>query len=164
MPTYYVSRELLAASFRAELPDNMIFEAIPCPFDALAFMLPKGSVRHPDDDDCPFLALSRTSKGEALSFPIRDVNFSVKAGQDAILVTAYMPEAKFNVTYYKSVPLIRGATIKQAFQQASSAPFSLVVNDELADSEESVDLSAEEFVDKLISVSELFITERSGRP
>jgi len=43
-------------------------------------------------------------------------------------------EAKFNVTYYKSVSLIpgAGATIKQAFQQASSVPFSLVVNDELA--------------------------------
>jgi hypothetical protein len=60
-----------------------------------------------------------------------------------------MPEAEFNVTYYKSVPLIPGATIKRAFQQASSFPFSLVVNDELADNEEGVDLSAEDFVDKL---------------
>jgi hypothetical protein len=35
--------------------------------------------------------------------------------------------AEFNVTYYKSVPLIPGATIRQAFQQASSVPFSLIV-------------------------------------
>jgi len=66
-----------------------------------------------------------------------------------VLVTTYMPQAEFNVTYYKSVPLIPGATIKQAFQRASSVPFSLIVDDELAEDEEGVDLSAEDFVDKL---------------
>jgi hypothetical protein len=35
VPTYYASRELLAAALRTEL-DDMIFEAIPFPFDALA--------------------------------------------------------------------------------------------------------------------------------
>jgi hypothetical protein len=33
------------------------------------------------------------------------------------------------------VPLIPGATIKQAFQQASSVSYSLIVNEELADNE-----------------------------
>jgi hypothetical protein len=57
------------------------------------------------------------------------------------------------------VPLIAGASIKQAFQQASSVPFSLIVNDELADNEEGVDLSAEDFVDKLwlLSITLLLI-------
>jgi hypothetical protein len=32
----------LAAALRTELPDDMVFEAIPFPFDALVFMLPKG--------------------------------------------------------------------------------------------------------------------------
>jgi hypothetical protein len=36
--------------------------------------------------------------------------------QDAVLVATYVPEAEFNVTYYKSVSLISGATITQAFQ------------------------------------------------
>ena len=66
-----------------------------------------------------------------------------------MLVTKYMPEAKFNVTYYKSVPPIPGATIRQAFHQASSVPFTLIVGDELADNEEGVDLSAEDFGHKL---------------
>ena len=48
-------------------------------------------------------------------------------------MTNYMPEAEFNVTYCKSVPLIPGAIVKEAFQQTSSAPFSLIANDELAD-------------------------------
>jgi hypothetical protein len=60
-------------------------------------------------------------------------------------VTTYMPEAALNFTYFKSVPLIPSATIKQAFQRASSVPFSLIVNDQLADNEEGVDLSAEDF-------------------
>jgi hypothetical protein len=93
--------------------------------------------------------LSRTTKGQAFSLPIRDLDFSVKAQQDAVLVTTYMPEAEFNVTYYKSVPLIPRATIKQAFQHARSVPFSLIVNGELAENEEGVDQSAEDFLDKL---------------
>jgi hypothetical protein len=44
--------------------------------------------------------------------------------------------AEFNVTYYKSVAPIPGATIEWAFRQASSVPFNLVVDDELADNEE----------------------------
>jgi hypothetical protein len=76
-----------------------------------------------------------------------------------VLVTTYMPEAPLNVTYFKSVPLIPGTTIKQAFRQASSVPFSLIVNDELADNGEGVDLSAEDFVDKLwlLSITLLLI-------
>ena len=31
VPTYYVSRELLAAALRTELPDDMTFEAVPFP-------------------------------------------------------------------------------------------------------------------------------------
>ena len=159
VPTYYVSRELLAAALRTELPDDMTFEAIPFPFDALVFMLPNGTVRHPTEGDCPFLVLSRTSKGQTLSLPIQGLDFSVSADQDAVLVTTYMPEAPLSTVYYKSVPVIPGATIRQAFQQASSVPFSLIVNDELADNEEGVDLSAEHFVDKLwlLSVTLLLI-------
>ena len=112
-------------------------------------MLPKGTVRHSTDSDCPFLILSRTSKGQNLSLPIPGLDFRFTADQDALLVTTYMPEAEFNVTYYKNVPLIPGATIERAFQQASSAPFTLIVDDELTDNEGSVDLSAEDFVDKL---------------
>ena len=46
VPIYYVSEELLAAALRTELPDDIVVEAIPFPFDALVFMLPKGTVRN----------------------------------------------------------------------------------------------------------------------
>jgi hypothetical protein len=59
------------------------------------------------------IVLSRT-KGQHLSLSIPGLDFRVTADQDAVLVTTYMPEAKFNVTYYKSVPLSPGTTINQA--------------------------------------------------
>jgi hypothetical protein len=93
-------------------------------------MLPKGTVRHPTEGDCPFLVLSLTSKGQTLSLPIPELDFKITAEQDAVLVTTYMPGAPLNVTYSKTVRLVSGATIKQAFQRASSIPFSLIVNDE----------------------------------
>jgi hypothetical protein len=52
-------------------------------------MLPKGTVRHPTDGDCPFLILSRTSKGQHLSLPIPGLDFRVTAEQNAVLVTTY---------------------------------------------------------------------------
>jgi hypothetical protein len=55
LPTYYVSRELLVAAVRTELQDDMVFESIPFPLDALVFMLSKGPVRHPTVGNCPFL-------------------------------------------------------------------------------------------------------------
>jgi len=79
---------------------SSVLEAIPFPFDALVFMLPKGTVRHPTEGDCPFLGLSRTTKGHALLLPIRELDFRVTAEQDAVLVTTYMPEAEFNVKKY----------------------------------------------------------------
>jgi hypothetical protein len=139
VPTYYVSRELLAAAIRTEVPDDMFFEAIAFPFDVLVFMLPKRRVHHPTEGDCPFLILSRTSTGQNLSLPIQGLDFWVTAEQDAVLITTYMPEAEFNVAYYKSVSLIPGTTIKQAFQKASSVSFGLVVNEELAENGDGVD-------------------------
>ena len=113
MPIYYVSQELLAAALRTELPDDLVFEAIPFPFDALIIMLPKGPVRHPTDGDCPFLVLSRTTKGQHLSLPIPGPDSKVTAEQDAVLVTAYMPEAEFNVTYYKACHSSRARTLNR---------------------------------------------------
>jgi hypothetical protein len=75
VPTYYVSRELLAGALRTELPDDVVFEAIPFPFDAVVFMLPKGAVCHPTEGDCPFLVLSRTTKDQNYSIPIPGLDF-----------------------------------------------------------------------------------------
>jgi hypothetical protein len=48
---------------------TLVFEAIPFRFDALVFMLPKGTLRHSTEGDCQFLVLSQSSKGQTLSLP-----------------------------------------------------------------------------------------------
>ena len=46
VPTYYVSRELLAASLRTELPDDLVFAAIPFPFDGSTDPFPQWLSNH----------------------------------------------------------------------------------------------------------------------
>jgi hypothetical protein len=106
VPTYYVSRELLAAALRTELPDDMVFDAIPFPFPSMVFMIPRGTLRHPAEGDCPFLAISRVNKGENAPIPIHELDTKTAASQDAVVVTTYMPEARTHVTYFKSVPVL----------------------------------------------------------
>jgi hypothetical protein len=48
VPTYYASRELLAAALRTELPGDMVFKAIPFSLDALVFMLARGNSASPN--------------------------------------------------------------------------------------------------------------------
>ncbi|MGA8658639.1 MAG: hypothetical protein WB586_21080 [Chthoniobacterales bacterium] len=45
------------------------------------------------------------------ALPIQRLDFSVTGEQDAVLVTTYTPEAAISAVYYKSVPVIPGATI-----------------------------------------------------
>ena len=47
VPTFYVSKEHLAAAARTDLPGELLLDAVPFPFPALVFMLPKGTIRHP---------------------------------------------------------------------------------------------------------------------
>jgi hypothetical protein len=97
--------ELLVAALRTELPDDMVFEAIPFHSTHLSSCCPRGLCVTRPKAIVPFLSLSRTGKGQILSLPIPELDFKT-AEQDAVLVTTYMPEAEFNV-YYKSVPLFR---------------------------------------------------------
>jgi hypothetical protein len=54
IPTFYVSKELLAAAARTDLPAELLLDAVPFPFPALVFMLPKGTIRLPRSIDDPF--------------------------------------------------------------------------------------------------------------
>ena len=66
VPTFYVSKELLAAASRTELPMDMRLDAIPFPFPAVVFMFPRNTVRHVGAGDCPFITVSQQDKGQVL--------------------------------------------------------------------------------------------------
>jgi hypothetical protein len=59
VPTFYLSKELLAAAARTDLPTDIFMDALPFPFPASVFMLPKATIRHPTESECPTLARTR---------------------------------------------------------------------------------------------------------
>jgi len=120
VPTFYVSKELLEAATRTDLPGELLLDAIPFPFPALVFMLPKGTIRHPTEGECPYIVVSRTDNGHVSSLPLEGITVSIPAADAAIIASTYLPEA--NYAYYKSISLIPGETIKAAFERASTIP------------------------------------------
>src|SRR5260370_33902661 len=68
VPTFYVSKELLAAAARTDLPTDIFMDALPFPFPASVFMLPKATIRHPTEGECPYIVVSRVQKGRSFRF------------------------------------------------------------------------------------------------
>jgi hypothetical protein len=67
-----------------------------------------------------------------------------------VIASTYMPEARVNVNYFKSVPILAGKSIAECFQDADKTAFSLLVADAfLAPHEDQIDLSAEDFINRL---------------
>src|SRR5262245_55383992 len=73
VPTFYVSKELLAAAAQTDLPAELLLDAVPFPFPALVFMLPKGTIRHPIEGDRPYVVVSCTEQGQVTSLPLKDI-------------------------------------------------------------------------------------------
>src|SRR5260370_8490016 len=91
IPTFYVSKELLAAAARTDLPAELLLDAVPFPFPALVFMLPKGTIRHPIEGDCPYIVVSRTEKEKVTSLPLKDIKVSWAAPEPALTTTTSSP-------------------------------------------------------------------------
>jgi hypothetical protein len=85
VPTYYVSQALLAAAVRTELPDDMVFEAVPFAFDALVFMLPKGTVRHPTDGIVRSSSSRELPKGRVCLCQSQDWTFGLQPNKTRFL-------------------------------------------------------------------------------
>ena len=123
VPTFYVSKELLAAASRTDLPGELHLDAIPFPFPALVFMLPKGTIRHPIEGDCPYVVVSRMEKGQVTSLPHKGIRASFTAPESALTASTYLPQE--HRAYYKSVPAVYGETLEAAFERASKIPLEL---------------------------------------
>ena len=101
VPTFYISKELLGAATRTDLPAEILLDAVPFPFPACVFMFPKGSIRHPSEGECPYIVVSRVGKNQVFRLPLKDVDFGMKAGETAIVVSTYLPD-EFRC-YHKSI-------------------------------------------------------------
>jgi hypothetical protein len=81
VPTFFVSKELLAAAARTDLPADLFLDELPFPLPALVFMLPKGTIRHPREGDCPYAVVSRMEKGQIFSLPFKEIIVSSAAAE-----------------------------------------------------------------------------------
>jgi hypothetical protein len=86
-------------------------------------MLPKGTIRHPIEGECPYVLVSRTEKGQVTSLPLNDIRVSSAAPESAVTISTYLPEE--NRAYYKSISVVPGETLKAAFERASKIPLEL---------------------------------------
>jgi hypothetical protein len=149
-PTFYVSREILNAALRTDLPSDLIFEDIPFPFPAIIFVLPTGSVRHETEGDVPYICISRFFGNEIVPLPIPGYDFPLRIENPSVSVTTYMHQSPVSVAYYKNVTPIPGKTIQECLIQAGSEPFSFtILNEELDENMDGLDLSSEDFIERV---------------
>ena len=109
-------------------------------------MFPKGSIRHPSEGDCPYIAVSRPEKGQVFSLPLKDITIKITAPESVILVSTYLPEE--NRCYYKSIFVVSGETMKTAFERASKIPFALP-GEGLSGCQETISIVDAEFIDRM---------------
>jgi len=146
VPTFYVSKEVLLAALRTDVQVDLLVDSILFPFPALVFMLPRNSIRHPTEGECPFIIVSRSEKGQTGSLPLKGITISRQTTEDAICVSTYLPEARR--CYHKGIGRVEGESIKIAFERASRIPFSSPDRD-LADSGNVLNIADVEFADRL---------------
>ena len=139
VPTFYISKELLAAAARTDLPGDLLLDAVPFPFPAMVFMFEKGTLRHPAQGDCPYAVVSRPQKGQVFSLPLDGMRISRTAAETAVIVSTYLPEE--HRAYHSSVSVVSGETIKAAYERASNIPLELP-------GEDSVEVEAN-FIERL---------------
>jgi len=64
VPMYWLSKDIAEAIRLTTPPGDLEWYAMPLPFDAAIFMLPKGAMRHPTEGNVEFIAYGRFHAGE----------------------------------------------------------------------------------------------------
>jgi hypothetical protein len=121
-------------------------DALPFPFPALVFMLPKGTIRHPAEGECPYIVVSRVQKGQVFPLPLKDITIATTAADNAILVSTYLPD-EFHC-YHKSISVVPGETMKNAFERASQVPFE-IPGGHLSSPEHMISSTDVDFMDRI---------------
>lgn len=87
-PTYYVSSPLIDALRRTQPPDTFTWANIELPFQALAFMLPRGALTEPADDGSNgiiLIGVAKLNKDERLNIPTVGIT-PIDVAEDRICV------------------------------------------------------------------------------
>lgn len=69
MPTFFVTRDLVAAALRTEYKDEVDFVSMHLPFEAGTFVLPRNTLVHPEHGDCSFICWGRCQAEKGYVIP-----------------------------------------------------------------------------------------------
>jgi hypothetical protein len=156
--TFYVSKELLAAAARTDLPTDIFMDALPFPFPASVFMLPKATIRHPTEGECPYIVVSRVRKGQI--FPLPRSRILPTTPENAIVVSTYLPD-EFRC-YRKTISVVGGETMKSAFERASEVSFE-IPGSHLSNPEHTTTTTDADFMDRLLAARNNFGSDNAFR-
>ena len=70
VPTFFVARNLLEAVAQTQPPEPIAWKDMHLPFEAAAFVFPRGALRHTSDGECGFLWYSRLRGGTIYRHPL----------------------------------------------------------------------------------------------
>jgi hypothetical protein len=90
VPTYWLGKDIAAALRHTAPPGELDWYDMPLPFDACVFMLPKGTLVHPDEGNVTFVAYSRLKAGEYRTSDLGGSSYgSVNGGMTFLAHTEY---------------------------------------------------------------------------
>lgn len=76
VPTYWLSEEITQAVLKTVPPVEFDWLNTRLPLEAMSFMIPKGAIKHREDDEVAFVSFARFTKGEQI--PNHDRNCPTK--------------------------------------------------------------------------------------
>ena len=90
MPILWIGKDMAEAIRHTTPPGQLDWYDMPLPFDAYTFMLPKGTLVHPDEGDVIFVTYSRLRAGENRQSRLLNRTYgSVNGGMTFLALTEY---------------------------------------------------------------------------
>jgi hypothetical protein len=97
-PTFFLAPTLATAILHTKPPMDLEWHSIELPFEAALFMLPKGTLVHPQYGNCAYIAYARLKKEEVYQSPLTGHPYSSLNG--SFVLMAGCPEGKPLVFHY----------------------------------------------------------------
>lgn len=109
MPTFFIAPAMMEALKRTDFKDDIDWQALKLPFEHGCFMLPKGSLTHPDGTQCCCIFWTRIWKDQAYPARIIDLARHLQYGMNSFSLVSWSENGCFlshNVTD-KDRPTVR---------------------------------------------------------
>lgn len=135
MPQYFVGKDLAACLLKTTPPDDLLFDEISWPFEAVAFHIPTGVMNHSTEGpvDVVIVSIIRPGRYEIKGHPRYSSIDLMAESYTTFVVSTFMRESEEFVSYRASVPTNKFKTVGDALQFLSLESFTATnfANDEI---------------------------------